>query len=639
VIRLTSGHHAKVEDKPQVKKAGGVYYTPTYIVDYIVEHTVGKLLDGKTPQKASKLRILDPACGSGSFLLGAYQRLLDWHLKWYAEYNPEKHAKGRQPKIFHGPGGDWRLTTSEKKRILLNNIYGVDIDPQAVEVTKLSLLLKVLEGENEETLVKHLRLFHERALPDLGENIKCGNSLIGPDFYERKQLSLIDEEERYRINAFDWNAEFPEIMENGGFDAVIGNPPYVSYYSRQSLGIDDKLMGYYVEHFDTLKALGKRPRLNSIMLFIEQAIRHLAHQGLLGYVIDRELLDVPAYEKSRRYVLNNTILRSIVSKARFPYINLDTMLLILEKGIPDDKRSKVAWYESCNSLDRPVYVLQSTFSNNEKAKFSFSHFEHLLTKIRSHSLPLGEVAVVRTGMCMTIDDFCSDEQQDERWHPGLFGSNVERYHITWPHPEQINHIRGRKRYFCFDKELERRVNRRFAQRGSRTVKAIGSEDRFLKPKLFVRQGPNTPAIIAAYDENKFYAHQTLHVINEKHYSLRHLLAILNSSLMTFFARESGTILFGEKKRPQIRTKALATVPIRVIDSSSKNDQELHDRIINSVELMLALQQRSTEARAEHDKTTIQRQIDATDKQIDQLVYELYGLTDKEIRIVEEATHG
>jgi type I restriction-modification system DNA methylase subunit len=90
VIRLTSDHRAVVEDKPEVKKAGGVFYTPTYIVDYIVKNTVGKLLEGKNPKTAEKLRILDPACGSGSFLLGAYQCLLDWHLQWYTENDPEK---------------------------------------------------------------------------------------------------------------------------------------------------------------------------------------------------------------------------------------------------------------------------------------------------------------------------------------------------------------------------------------------------------------------------------------------------------------------------------------------------------------------------------------------------------------------
>lgn len=233
VIRLTPAHRAKVEDKPEVKTAGGVYYTPTYIVDYIVRNTVGKLLEGKSPRQASKLRILDPACGSGSFLLGAFQYLLDWHRDWYVDNDLEKWAKGRSPKLYQGPGGDWRLTTAEKKRILLNKIYGVDIDPQAVEVTKLSLLLKVLEGENEQTLVKHLRLFQERALPDLANNIKCGNSLIGPDFYEGQQMDLLDEEERYRINAFDWEAEFPEIMAAGGFDAVIGNPPWGATYSQE----------------------------------------------------------------------------------------------------------------------------------------------------------------------------------------------------------------------------------------------------------------------------------------------------------------------------------------------------------------------------------------------------------------------
>jgi hypothetical protein len=213
VIRLTEGHRAVIEDKPEVKKAGGVYYTPTYIVDYIVKNTVGNLIGNVefgmrneniseisnpksafkkiTPKEASTLRILDPACGSGSFLIGAYQYLLDWHLQWYTEHDPESWAKKRNPPIFDcgvrnsdfGLGKIYHLTTAERKRILLNNIYCVDIDPQAVEVTKLSLLLKVLEGESEQTISSQLRMFQERALPDLAQNIKCGNSLIGPDFY------------------------------------------------------------------------------------------------------------------------------------------------------------------------------------------------------------------------------------------------------------------------------------------------------------------------------------------------------------------------------------------------------------------------------------------------------------------------
>ncbi|MFQ5614841.1 MAG: N-6 DNA methylase, partial [Anaerolineae bacterium] len=211
VIRLTPAHRAVVEAKPEVKKAGGVYYTPTYIVDYIVRGTVGALVEGKTPRQARNLRILDPACGSGSFLLGAYQFLLDWYLARYVEDDPARHARGRPPRLRQTGRGDWALTTAERKRILLDHIYGVDIDPQAVEVTKLSLLLKVLEGETEESIATQLSFFQERALPDLGRNIKCGNSLIGPDFYDGQQLrmGLLDEEEMYRLNVFDWAAEFP----------------------------------------------------------------------------------------------------------------------------------------------------------------------------------------------------------------------------------------------------------------------------------------------------------------------------------------------------------------------------------------------------------------------------------------------
>jgi hypothetical protein len=194
VIRLTAGHQAKVEEKPEVRKAGGVYYTPTYIVDYIVKNTVGKLLEGKTPKDAAKLRILDPACGSGSFLLGAFQYLINWHLVTYVHDGPAKHKN----ELYQTRTGEWRLTSAAKKSILLNNIYGVDIDSQAVEVTKLSLLLKVLEGETAETVNSQMALFHKPALPDLDENIKCGNSLIGTDFYQGVQGNLFDSEEGLR---------------------------------------------------------------------------------------------------------------------------------------------------------------------------------------------------------------------------------------------------------------------------------------------------------------------------------------------------------------------------------------------------------------------------------------------------------
>jgi hypothetical protein len=131
VIRLTEGHEARVEDKPEVKKAGGVYYTPTYIVQYIVKNTLGKLLEGKTPKEAAKLRIVDPACDSGSFLIGAYQLLLDWHRDWYVNDNAEKWAKGKSPPLYQSRANEHRLTaarTPHEQEVVRRKLAATDAE-------------------------------------------------------------------------------------------------------------------------------------------------------------------------------------------------------------------------------------------------------------------------------------------------------------------------------------------------------------------------------------------------------------------------------------------------------------------------------------------------------------------------------
>ena len=303
VIQLQDGHKAIVEEKPEVRKAGGVYYTPTYIVDYIVEKTVGKLVEGKRPGPrggASRIKLVDPACGSGSFLIGAYTYLLDWHRDRYVEDGPDKW----KDRLYEGPGGQHHLTIDEKKRILLNNIYGVDIDPQAVEVTKLSLVLKVLEDESEASLATQLRMFQDRALPDLDENIKCGNSLIGPDFYDNERMMLLDEDEHYRINVFDWEKSFPQVFQNDnpGFDAVIGNPPWLmaGYHANDSLD-------YLRAHFATA-----RGKFDMSYLFIEQGCSLLARDGFFGMFVPNKFFHTRAASNLRALLTNARWLEAIV---------------------------------------------------------------------------------------------------------------------------------------------------------------------------------------------------------------------------------------------------------------------------------------------------------------------------------------
>jgi type I restriction-modification system DNA methylase subunit len=265
VIRMTSEHRVKIEPKPEVRKAGGVYYTPQYIVNYIVENTIGAQLKNKTPKTIKKFRIVDPACGSGSFLINAYQYLLDWYYIGYLK------APGRYEKQLVKTGvKDWKLSIQERKRILTDHIFGVDIDTQAVEVTQLSLLLKALEGLNEQQIEKELLLFNERVLPDLSWNIKCGNSLIGTDFYAQGTLGL-SEGEQYKINAFDWETEFADVFKDGGFDAVIGNPPYVLLEGENR---NDKTTDYYRENYQVA-----RSKVDLYHLFMEKGQASPGHRN------------------------------------------------------------------------------------------------------------------------------------------------------------------------------------------------------------------------------------------------------------------------------------------------------------------------------------------------------------------------
>ena len=348
-IRLTAGHQAKIEEKPEVRKAGGVYYTPGYIVDYIVRNTLGRLLDGDVPAKpapvttakAAEIKVLDPACGSGSFLIVAYQYLLDWHLRQYTAdpatgtldvAKAQKHAAGKAPRVYQASGAVWRLTTAERQRILLNGIHGVDIDSQAVEVTKLSLLLKVLEGETQQQLQRDFLSERQRILPDLDNNIKCGNSLIGPDFYEHEQMLLLDDDTQYRINVFDWNQGFPAIMKRGGFDCVIGNPPYIR------IQVLKEWSPIEVELYKTLYRSAASGNYDIYVIFVEKALGLLNPTGRTGFILPHKFFNAHYGSALREIIATGWHLAHVVhfgDQQVFAQATTYTCLMFLDKAGAD----------------------------------------------------------------------------------------------------------------------------------------------------------------------------------------------------------------------------------------------------------------------------------------------------------------
>ncbi len=729
VIRLTAGGRAVVEQKPEVRKAGGVYYTPSYIVDYIVRNTLGRLLEGKTPQEiagvsenwrslknARGIAVLDPACGSGSFLLGAYAYLLDWHLMYYSN-EPEKWLTGKVPRIYRNRKGELRLTTVEKKRILTANIYGVDIDQQAVEVTKLSLLLKVLEDESDETINSQLKLFHERALPDLGANIKCGNSLIGPDYFSLKQSRLSqtaapssvisnmpqgmeksiapeggslpdsrndktesqneviainchserEAEESYfsnssldeylRINAFDWNAEFPDIMNSGGFDAVIGNPPYV----RQE-GLSE-FKEYFSRTYKTYTGTA-----DIYVPFIERGENLLREGGIFSYIVANKWMRAKYGEPLRKWFAGKCI-EEIVDFGDLPVFKSATtypcILRIAAK--PVNYEIKAVNVESLDFADLEDYAAANGFAvsktNLNPAGWSLvdNKKHELLTKIKNAGIPLGEYVKgqiyygIKTGLnkAFVIDAatkerlIAEDPKSAELIKPFLAGRDIKRYATPkadkwlilipngWTDKRYGNQ---RDKWQCFSNEYpaiatylspyadeaKKRYDKGMYWWELRTCDYYAEFD---KSKIIL------PAIVQkasyCFDTDGIYSNDKTTIISIDNL---YLFGLLNSKVCDYFIHSIASTKQGGYY--EYKPMYIDKIPIREIKNNDPSDITIHDRIISLVTLMLDLNKRLASSTLPHEHTMIERQIAATDKEIDVIVYKLYGLTEDEIRIVE-----
>jgi predicted type IV restriction endonuclease len=698
VIRLTAGNRAVVEDKPEVKKAGGVFYTPAYIVQYIVQHTVGKLLEGKSAKEAAGISILDPACGSGSFLIVAYQYLLDWYLARYVEEGVGKYSKGKEARLRNSASGEWRLTTSEKKRILLEHIYGVDIDTQAVEVTKLSLLLKVLEGESDQTLNSQMKLFHERALPDLDRNIQCGNSLIGPDFYDG-QVDL-DDEASQRINVFDWQAAFPHIFQSpttsprskgaklplplkrgggrsgGGFHVVIGNPPY-----RRELD--------YKELMDEIAStdFGRRyrsPRMDLWYYFVHRGLQVLRPKGLLSFIVNAYWVAGTGSEKLISELASQAHVDEIFFFGKlkiFQAVSGQHMIIrIANLKTTAPTRVRLAMPETERTAEpfvagrsKVVDVLKEQAELFLDGKIDIHPSSDGLLKKLNNWPQLDTFGVVRQGIAENPASINkkTNEKYGNKWKVGqgvfvLTRNEVKALNLpatercllrpyhdlrdlgrysfslnpsssliystknTCPDIADFPMIRAHLSNFRSVTEI-----RRETLKGSNSWWHLHwprDEDVWSAPKVMSIQMSARPSFVSS--AHAAYVPFSVNVFVPKTGASEHLnyfTALLNSRLMwewfKHHAKRRGVGL-------EINGHVLKRAPIRSIDLSKPTDKSSHDQIVRLVDKMLSLTQQLAAAKTPQDTNLVQRQIDATDKQIDQLVYALYGLTDEEIALVE-----
>ena len=656
VVRTTE-QRVKIEEKPEVRKAGGVYYTPQYIVEYIVKNTVGKLLENcQTPADAAKLKILDPACGSGSFLVGAYAVLIDWHIKYFD--SKKKLSVADRADAYYDSDGRVRLTARLKRQILLNNLFGVDIDQQAVEVTRFSLSLKALEDTRREELYEERSLFKETVLPDLYQNIKCGNSLIGPDYFSGKMFP--DSDELRRVNPFDWQREFPAIFSSGGFDAVIGNPPYIRMESFK------ELKGYLKANY-----LSHDERSDLYAYLIEKAHKLLKPCGRFGMIVSNKFLRSNYGKPLREYLKQNVSIESIVDFAGLPvFVGATVRTIVLLSLNKTDNSDKFLYTPPLPSeefdsvvngsllLDRATdrHTFQINVSTLEQPVWSFVRQDanDLLNRLKTECLTLKQYCdgkICRGVVSGLTEAFVINEvtrnqiiksnpRTVEVIKPFLNGRDVRRYNIETKNNFLIYTYHGIEihKYPEIEKHLLRYKNdllkRATKQAWYELQQPQLNFSKFMEnPKIIFPDIATTPRF--ALDETGFFSSNTTYFIPMTDLFL---LGLLNSRLGRFYFEKTCAGLEG-KNEIYLRFfgQYLEGFPICKIDLNSSIEVERHNKIKRLVDSMLALHKHKTEAKIQTEQDLIQRQIDAADREIDALVYELYDLSKEEIAIVEGET--
>lgn len=598
VIRLTQDHQAVVEEKPEVRKAGGVFYTPQYIVEYIVKNTVGKLIEGKTPGEIEKIKICDPACGSGSFLLGAYQYLLNYHTDWYNK-NYKKSRNLKDSPLTP----DGRLTTHLKKQILLNNIFGVDIDAQAVEVTKLSLLMKCLEGETVVSM--QTTLTFERVLPTLDNNIKSGNSLIDFDFYEGQ----LDFGEDKKIKPFNWKQAFPQVFKQGGFDVVIGNPPYRTLQlGKGQESIDDEMLTYYERKYKN----SYQYKINLYSLFIERSLVLLKSKGVFSFIVPNTFYNTNSFSQTRKYLIEQGAF-SLIADLRYKVfedaeIGGNAVFVYCKEG--SQKDATLIIVKNIEEFKDPIENTISTSAIKSDSEYNLIQnlgATKILSKIKSkpNVTELGSIIKIYQGI-ITGDNkkYLSDKEISSMWKPILKGRDINKYSTNFNN----NYV-----YYSPDDLWSNTDEKMFK----------------VAKKIISRQ--TSDKLIATLDTKGYFSLDSTHVIHllSIAISIEYLLGVFNSKLLNFIYQSR--VQEGGRVFAQVKTVNLKPLPIVIPEPKDKNR---HDEIVKNVELLLKL---NTDLQTETNtakKEQMQGMIAYAEQRINEIVYELYELTPEEIKIVE-----
>ena len=656
--------HVVAEEKPEVVDSQGAVNTPKNITDIIVEETLQSLYEGKNPEQVEKYRLADICCGSGNFLLSAFEYVVNYYIEYFQQNELDNAV--RKGYIYRLPGStNYILSYEIKRAILQNNIFGVDIDPLAVEVSKFSLLLKALENSSLEELEAYHQLTHNRILPNLDENIKNGNSLVDASYAQFDSSIYSNIALMNKIKMFDWSVEFG----NKKFDAIVGNPPYIRvqnmvHYSPEEYAFyKSKTSGYITSEAETL---------DKYYLFIEKGLSLLNGNGVLGYIVPHKFMNIKSGSQLRKLLTTDHNVHKILHFGTHQVFNnrsTYTCILVLSKR--ENPKFEIGFVQDWNQFlfehDINCTTYPAEYIGGQAWAFLPQNILAHLEQIAPFCTPLSSLADIFVGVQTSADSIyiIHSDREDESFvyshdemnrdikiekgilRKSIYDAQLTSYekieansYIIFPYKEVSGRPvlytleEMRENYPCalaylesFQEKLSRRnmPNRNdrnwFAFGRSQSIRRFLSGEHLVWPVLSKTSNyvyDNEMVVFTGGGNGPFYG---LEMKSSSCESIFYIQAILNHWLMELLVKSKASTFRGDYYSHG--KQFIATLPIYKINFEDPDEVAKHQRIVDLVQTIMSLKQQMTAAPNATQRTVMERSISAVNSELNSIINTLY----------------